>query len=177
MRKISKGNIPGYPNYFITKSGILYTNWPRYKGNRYVEVGWHKLSNKRIKNNGYVIATLRNKEGKRHFGIHQLVAIAWIPNPKNLPCVGHKDNVRTHNHYKNLYWCTYKENSQQMVRDGRHCVPKLKVTTHTLFNIYHDLDNGYRPCDICSKYGLTQQQVYKYKTNRNRYEESFKRRR
>lgn len=33
--------------------------------------------------------------------------------------MGHKDNNSLNNYYKNLYWCTQKENSEQMVRDGR----------------------------------------------------------
>lgn len=31
----------------------------------------------------------------------------------------HKDNVVTHNWYKNLYWGTQKDNMQQCIRDGR----------------------------------------------------------
>lgn len=174
MRKILKGNIPNYPNYFVTKNGKVYTDWPKYEGGRYVYKGWRRLSSNRVKGNGYAIVTLRNNHGKRYFGIHQLVALAWIPNPKGLPCVGHRDNIRTHNHYRNLYWCTYKENSQQMIRDGRHYVPDLKVSLEILKSIYEDFDNGFRPVDICKKYQLSQQQVYKYRINRNRYQKTFK---
>ena len=53
------------------------------------------------------------------YSVHRLVAMTYIPNPENKPCVCHKDNIRTHNHYKNLYWGTYKENTQQCIRDGR----------------------------------------------------------
>lgn len=45
--------------------------------------------------------------------------MAYIPNPNNYPIVCHKDNVVTHNWYKNLYWGTQKDNMQQCIRDGR----------------------------------------------------------
>ncbi len=51
---------------------------------------------------------------------HRLVAIAFIPNPNNLPLVCHNDNDPTNNHITNLYWGTYDDNMKQMIRDGRH---------------------------------------------------------
>lgn len=39
--------------------------------------------------------------------------------PNHYPIVCHKDNVVTHNWYKNLYWGTQKDNMQQCIRDGR----------------------------------------------------------
>ena len=114
MRKILKGNLDciGCPNYHVTKNGKVYSN---YKGK-----GWVKLSLNRIKNNGYVIVSIRDTNGYRYtYNIHQLVALVYVPNPNNHKYVCHKDNIRTHNHYKNLYWGTAKENTQQCIRDGR----------------------------------------------------------
>lgn len=61
-----------------------------------------------------------------------------------------------------------------MVRDGRHYVPDLKVSLETLKSIYDDLDSGFMPVDICKKYQLSQQQVYKYRVNRDKYKKTFK---
>lgn len=52
--------------------------------------------------------------------MNRLVAIVYIPNPSNLPIVMHLDNNIYNNHYKNLKWGTYKENTQQMMREGRN---------------------------------------------------------
>lgn len=78
MRKILKGNLDciGCPNYHVTKNGKVYSN---YKGK-----GWVKLSLNRIKNNGYVIVSIRDTNGYRYtYNIHQLVALVYVPNPNN----------------------------------------------------------------------------------------------
>lgn len=45
-----------------------------------------------------------------HFLIHRLVAEAFIPNPKNLPEVNHKDRNVKNNCVSNLEWCDRKQN-------------------------------------------------------------------
>ena len=52
----------------------------------------------------------KNGVDKNH-KIHRLVAMAFIPNPNNLPCVNHKDCYRTNNVVENLEWCSYSYNN------------------------------------------------------------------
>ena len=107
-----KGNIPDFDCYHVTREGNVYS---KYRD----RVTWRKMA-KRKKNNGYLIVSLRNNKGIKYtFNIHRLVALIYIPNPDNKPCVGHKDNNRENNKVENLYWCTHKENTQQCIRDGR----------------------------------------------------------
>lgn len=52
-----------------------------------------------------------SRDGKdRDMYIHRLVAIAFIPNPDDLPQVHHKDFVKHNNRAKNLEWVTAKKN-------------------------------------------------------------------
>lgn len=60
---------------------------------------------------GYKQVTLYNKDGAKTFKVSRLVAIAFIPNPNNKPCVDHINTDRTNNRVENLRWCTHKENS------------------------------------------------------------------
>lgn len=69
-----------------------------------------------ISNTGYnKICLLLNKKRKYPF-IHRLVAEAFIPNIKNLPCVNHIDGNKLNNCVENLEWVTYSENSEHMYR-------------------------------------------------------------
>ncbi len=101
-------NIRGFPGYRVTKHGKVYR-----KGSG----KWSLLPIKKWGNN-YVV-NLTNSYKRRTFIVARLVAMAYIPNPENKPCVCHKDNDKSNNYYKNLYWGTHKENMEQKARDGR----------------------------------------------------------
>ena len=50
--------------------------------------------------------------------VHRIVAQTFIPNPNNLPYVGHKNNIKTDNRVENLYWTTPQENTKKAFDDG-----------------------------------------------------------
>ena len=63
-------------------------------------------------NSGYYIVNLiKENDKQRHFLIHRLVALAFIPNPSNLPEVNHRDEDKRNNDVTNLEWCTKEYNS------------------------------------------------------------------
>lgn len=71
-----------------------------------------KIIAKCINSSGYEYVRL-NKNGKsKMYFVHRLVAIAFIPNPKNLPLVNHKNECKTCNNVENLEWCTNSYNQK-----------------------------------------------------------------
>ena len=64
-----------------------------------------------IRKRGYLAVSLSKNSKAKSFLIHRLVAIAFIPNPENLPQVNHKDENTSNNHVDNLEWCNQKYNS------------------------------------------------------------------
>lgn len=55
---------------------------------------------------GYLKVVLCNKPYRRRLFIHRLVALAFIPNPNNLPEVNHINENKRDNCASNLEWCT-----------------------------------------------------------------------
>ena len=100
--------IKGYEDYYITKSGKIYSTLVNrelkfdksYKG--YCKV---KLMDRRL---GRCVNLL----------VHRLVAIQFIPNPRNLPEINHKDGNHANNSIYNLEWCTAEYNHRHALKTG-----------------------------------------------------------
>jgi hypothetical protein len=68
--------------------------------------------------NNYRMVFLRNGVRGNWFKISRLVAIAFIPNPNNYPCVDHVDCVKTNDSFSNLEWVTHAENMSRASSNG-----------------------------------------------------------
>ena len=93
--------IKGYEDYYITKSGKIFSS----------------LTNKELKfdrnqRGNYCKVKLMDRRLGRFVNlfVHRLVAIQFIPNPRNLPEVNHKDGNHSNNSVYNLEWCTAEYN-------------------------------------------------------------------
>lgn len=64
----------------------------------------------------HVVVSVDNK--RKSILVHRLVALAFIPNPDNLPCVNHKDGNKHNNNVSNLEWCTRSHNTQHALING-----------------------------------------------------------
>lgn len=63
-----------------------------------------------VDDEGYLRIALSKDGFTKRFGVHRLVAIAFIPNPNNYMIVNHKDEVTGNPNVDNLEWCTHKYN-------------------------------------------------------------------
>lgn len=68
---------------------------------------------------GYLHVILCNDGKNTKHLVHRLVAMAFIPNPKNLPEVNHKNEDKTDNRVENLEWVSHKYNSNHGTRNER----------------------------------------------------------
>lgn len=69
-----------------------------------------KILKKEIGTRGYYKVVLQKRRKAKTYNVHRLVAETFIPNPKNLPQVNHKDENKLNNIVDNLEWCTSKYN-------------------------------------------------------------------
>lgn len=70
-----------------------------------------KQQTKNAKYSKYKRVSLQ-KDGKcKIVPVHRIVAMAFIPNPKGLPIVNHKDEDGTNNSVENLEWCNKRYNA------------------------------------------------------------------
>jgi len=62
--------------------------------------------------NGYLRVHLRSGNMPRRWGVHQLIALTFLPHPSfDKAQINHKNGIRVDNHISNLEWVTPKENA------------------------------------------------------------------
>lgn len=152
--------IKGYINYGITEDGRIYS----FTSNR-----WLKQD---ISNVGYKRVCLSKRGKKKKLSVHRLVAEEFVPNPNSLPHVNHIDNDKTNNRFTNLEWCTPKQNSEHMVKQGRHSNGVRTAPRNSECNYGHPMsgDNLYTRTN---KNGFL---VYKCRTCARRWEKERRQR-
>ena len=61
---------------------------------------------------GYLFVHLHKEQMHIQATVHRLVAMAFVPNPHNYPCINHKDENKHNNFVSNLEWCTSSYNKR-----------------------------------------------------------------
>lgn len=73
----------------------------------------------------YLLVSVTNLNNKnRHYLVHRLVALAFIPNVENKPFINHKDGNPLHCYVWNLEWSTPSENYTHALKTGLKNEPR-----------------------------------------------------
>lgn len=121
-----------------------------------------QILNQWIDKDGYCRVTLNLNQRKKHYGVHQLVALSFIQNSENKPQVNYKDGVKNNNHLDNLEWATNSENQQHAINIGLREGVKGENNSNSkltdskvieLFNKYKT--NKYSMQQLSDEYGVS----------------------
>lgn len=165
MNEIWK-NIKGYGNYYQV------SNKGRVKSvDRFVPHGRHgkvfrkgKIRKAIITKHGYHQVSLKYNGKTSTQLIHRLMALAFLDNPENYPCVNHKDGDKANNILSNIEWCTYSENITHAISTGLLEIASGRKSLNNKPIIQLDLDgnkiNEYYSATKASKYtGLSRSNI------------------
>lgn len=113
-------NIQGYEgSYQISNRGrVKSLSRKTYSGRKRNRTRKEIFIKPNIDKDGYFQVHLSKDGIKTAFKVSRLVAIAFKPNPQNLPQVNHLDGIKTNNHDDNLEWTTNSGNVEHAFRIG-----------------------------------------------------------
>lgn len=110
--------IPGFDGYWVDENGNAYSSIKNKVdcGEPYRKISVHKLTERKRSGKRYAILMCKNRK-RKFLLIHRAVALAFLPNPRNLPCVCHIDDDSSNNILSNLRWGDNKMNASDRKRN------------------------------------------------------------
>lgn len=105
-------DIPFNSKYFATSDGNIFSK--RYRNTHTCRE--LKQHNERT---GYLKVCITNKCKSKHYLVHRLIGLTFIPNPKKLPQINHINFNKKDNRAENLEWTDQSYNIQHAHDNGR----------------------------------------------------------
>lgn len=124
-------------------------------------IGNPKPKYQSVNRDGYKVVGLWKDNKPTAKTVHRLVALAFIPNPENKPCVNHIDGNKQNNHVSNLEWMTYSENTIHSFENGLQIplkgedVVNALHTNEQIHEICKLMEQGLRNIEIVQKCGYS----------------------
>ncbi len=169
-------DIPGYEGkYYASEDGDIFCHERKqflHRNNCWALRKGKRLSPSLIK--GYPGIHLVKDGVNKTFTIHRLIAITFIPNPKNLPQVNHINGIKTDNRVKNLEWVTNSENIKHAYRTGLLSSEDKKGSKHfnsklsesQVLDIRKMLSEGIKQSKIARQFRIDPSTISYIKTGR-----------
>lgn len=141
--------IPGFERYEASRNGEV-----RNKKTGHIMTPY-------VHEKGYAYVYLHPQTRKpKNVKLHRLIALTFIPNPKNKFTVNHKDSDRLNNKAENLEWMTQTENIRHAIKKGTYNMvgenhPGAKLTSVKVLQIRELASKGIKKRVLAEIYGVT----------------------
>lgn len=155
-------DIIGFENYQVSDNGRLRRKNCKvpYKSGSIANYSEKILKPDLVK--GYLRYTLSKENVQKRYVIHRLVALYFIPNQLNKPCVNHKDGNKLNNHYTNLEWVTHSENERHSYDVLKKVNSNRKLSMEQANDVRNNCTKGIHGnvSHYCNKYGVCRKVIH-----------------
>lgn len=147
-------DIPNFEGYKVNEFGQI-KSFKRYPKGKLIKPYTDK--------DGYLCASLRVNNKSKAIKVHRAVALAFLPNPNNLPQVNHKNCHKKDNELCNLEWVSNTENQRHAWMNDRKTI---KLTVENVKLIKELLKQGKTNTEISKMFEVDQTTISNIKTGK-----------